>query len=415
MQLYKTDIPMNKLMNLRSNRFKFIIHGFFISSGIHVAEPSTILPLIVNYFSQSNIVLGFFSSLIRGGAVIMQLYTAFFAQAYSRVMKPLRIIFFFRFISWFGIGISIFYFGQLSNSLTLWFIGIGLFAFSFCAGLGTIYFHELMGKIFTNDYRGVTWAYRQIFMGLGGVLSGTFAAWFLNKFEEPRSFALVFMISSGFMVIGYLFLGTVKEFSKKNIQKKEDKFSTFLTNAFKTLKYEKDLKSQIIVRLISYSYLFVLPFVVKYAEIDINLGGLALGSAVPLLGGSMLGNILWAKYASIGSNKKIISASFLMIIISLLIAFFADNIYLFILIFLLAGSASDGFKLAFNNLVLSIAPEEKRPVYFAIQNNLTSLGLFFSIPGGILLNLLGYKALLAITILILIFGLYLGLKLKDAH
>jgi MFS family permease len=161
--------------------------------------------------------------------------------------------------------------------------------------------------------------------------------------------------------------------------------------------------------------LFVLPFIVKYAEIDINLGGLALGSAVPLLGGSMLGNILWAKYASVGSNKKIISASFIMIIISLFIAFFADNIYLFILLFLLAGSASDGFKLAFNNLVLSIAPEEKRPVYFAIQNNLTSLGLFFSIPGGIFLNLIGYKALLAITILILIFGLYLGLKLKDAY
>ncbi len=343
----------------------------------------------------------------------MQLYTAFFAQTYSRVMKPLRIIFFFRFVSWFAIGISIYYFGQLNSSLTLWFIGIGLFAFSFCAGLGTIYFHELMGKIFTNDYRGVTWAYRQIFMGLGGVLSGTFAAWLLNEFDEPRSFALVFMISSGFMVIGYLFLGTVKEFSKKRIQKKEDKFSTFLVNTFNTLKYEKDLKSQILVRLISYSYLFVLPFVVKYAEIDINLGSLALGSAVPLLGGSMLGNVLWAKYASVGSNKKIIMASFIMIIASLSIAFFARNIYLFILLFLLAGSASDGFKLAFTNLVLSIAPEERRPVYFAIQNNLTSFGLFFSIPGGIILNLIGYKALLAITILILIYGSFLGLKLKD--
>ena len=83
---------MNKLIDLRSNRLKFVIHGFFVSSGIHVAEPSTILPLIVNYFSQSNILLGFFSSLVRGGAIIMQLYTAFYAQSYTRVMKPLRII-----------------------------------------------------------------------------------------------------------------------------------------------------------------------------------------------------------------------------------------------------------------------------------------------------------------------------------
>jgi MFS family permease len=405
---------MNRLTDLKSNRIKFIVHGFFISSGMQVAEPSTILPLIVNYFSQSNVLLGFFSSLIRGGAVVMQLYTAFFAQAYSRVMKPLRIVFFFRFISWFCIGLSIFLFGNTGSTIVLWFIGIGLFAFSFCAGLGTIYFHELLGKIFTNDYRGVTWAYRQIFMGLGGILSGIFAAWLLDEFDEPLSFALAFMISSGFMVIGYFTLGSVKEFPKKKTQKKEDRFVSFLANAFKTLKSDKELKLQIIVRLISYAYLFVLPFVVKYARIDINLGGLALGSAVPLLGGSMLGNILWAKYASSGSNRKIILASFIMIITSLFLALIASNIFLFILLFLLAGSASDGLRLAFNNLVLIIAPEEKRPVYFAIQNNLTSMGLFFSIPGGLLLNLIGYNALIIITLVILGYGLFLSLKLKNA-
>jgi len=405
---------MNKLIDLKSNRTKFIAHGFFVSSAIHVAEPSTILPLIVNHFSQSNILLGFFSSLIRGGAIVMQLYTAFYAQTYTRVMKPLRIIFLCRLLSWFGIGLSIFYFGEKNTALALWLFGTGLFLFSFTAGFGTIYFHELFGKVFTNDYRGVTWAYRQTFMGLGGILSGIFAAWFLNAFEEPKSFSYTFMISSAFMLVGYIIFSTLKEFPKKNIQKKEEHFSIFLVNSFRTLREDKALKLQIIVRLLSYTYLLVLPFIVKYAKLDVNLGGLALGSALPLLGGSMLGNILWAKYASIGSNKKIILVSFIMIIISLSLALIADNIYLFILLFLFAGSASDGFKLASNNLVLSIAPEEKRPVYFAIQNNLTSLGLFFSIPGGIILNLIGFKILVVLTIIILISGLFLSFKLKDA-
>ena len=405
---------MHKLINLRSNRIKFIAHGFFVSSAIQVAEPSTILPLIVNYFSQSNILLGFFSSLIRGGAIVMQLYTAFYAQAYTRVLKPLRIIFLFRLLSWFGIGLSIFYFGETNAALAIWLFGSGLFLFSFTAGFGTIYFHELFGKVFTNDYRGVTWAYRQTFMGLGGILSGIFAAWFLNAFEEPKSFSYTFMISSGIMLIGYIIFSTLKEFPKKKIQKKEERFSIFLVNSFKTLREDKALKLQIIVRLISYSYLLSLPFIVKYAKLDINLGGLALGSALPLLGGSLLGNILWARYASVGSNKRIILVSFLMIILSLTLALVANNIYLFILLFLFAGSASDGFKLAFNNLVLSIAPEEKRPVYFAIQNNLTSLGLFFSIPGGIILNLIGFRLLIVLSIIILIYGLIMGFKLKDA-
>lgn len=405
---------MNKLINLKSNRIKFVAHGFFVSSAIHVAEPSTILPLIVNYFSQSNVLLGFFSSLIRGGTIIMQLYSAFYAQAYTRVMKPLRIIFLCRLLSWFGIGLSLFYFGGRNATLALWLLGTGLFLFSFTAGFGTIYFHELLGKVFTNKYRGVTWAYRQIFMGLGGIISGLFVAWFLNVFEEPVSFSYTFMISSGIMLIGYIILSTLKEFSKKKIQKKEESFSIFLGNSLKTLREDKALKLQIIVRFLSYTYLLSLPFIVKYARLDMKLGGLALGSALPLLGGSLLGNILWAKYASIGSNKKIIIVSFLMIIISLSLALIATNIYLFIILFLLAGSASDGFRLAFNNLVLSIAPEEKRPVYFAIQNNLTSLGLFFSIPGGLILNLIGFKPLIVFTVLILIYGLFLGLKLKDA-
>ena len=405
---------MNKLIDLKSNRIKFIAHGFFVSSGIQVAEPSTILPLIVNYFSTSNILLGFFSSLIRGGAIIMQLYTAFYAQSYTRVMKPLRIIFLFRLLSWFGIGLSIFCFGERNAVLALWLFGIGLFLFSFSAGFGTIYFHEMLGKVFTNDYRGVTWAYRQIFMGLGGILSGIFAAWFLDIFEEPKSFSYTFMISSGFILVGYIILSTLKEFPKQNIQKKEKHFSIFLVNSFKTLREDKALKMQIIVRLISYTHLLALPFIVKYAKLDLNLGGLALGSALPLLGGSLLGNILWAKYASVGSNKKIIFISFIMIIISLSLALIAKNIYLFIILFLFAGSASDGFKLAFNNLVLSIAPEEKRPVYFAIQNNLTSLGLFFAIPGSIILNLAGFNILIVITIALLLSGLYLSLRLKDA-
>jgi MFS family permease len=407
------NIQMNKLIDLKSNRYKFAIHGFFVSSGIHVAEPSTILPLIVNYFSNSNILLGFFSSLIRGGAIVMQLYTAFYAQTYTRVMKPLRIIFFFRLLSWFGIGLSIFWFGERNATLALWLFGIGLFLFSFCAGFGTIFFHELLGKIFTNKYRGVTWAYRQTFMGLGGILGGIFAAWFLNRFEEPKSFSYTFMISAGFILVGYIILSTLKEFPKKKVQVKEKSFSTFLVNSFKTLRADKALKMQIIVRLISYTYLLALPFVIKYTDLNLNLGGLALGSALPLLGGSLLGNILWAKYASVGSNKKIILVSFLMIIVSLTLALIANNIYLFIILFLLAGSASDGFRLAFNNLVLSIAEEEKRPVYFAIQNNLTSFGLFFAIPGGLILNLVGFKILIVITIVLLISGLLLGMKLKD--
>ena len=404
---------MKENLNLLSNRIKFITHGFFFSTAYHMAEPSTILPLIVNYFSKSDIIIGIFSSLVRGGAIIMQLYMAFHAQTYKRVMNPLRILFLFRLLSWIGIGLAIYFFGNVNPVLTLWLIGLGLFAFSFTAGLGTILFHELLGKIFSNEYRGVTWAYRQISMGIGGILSGVIAGWIFNLYERPLGFAYAFLISGIFMFIGYVILGVVHEWEKKNISEKEKNFGLFIGNAAALLRQDKILLNQIIVCLISYTYLFALPFVIKYNKPELNLGGLAVSSAVPLLTGSILGNIFWARLASRNSNKIIVRISFLMMILSLTMALLPSNIFIFILIFLFAGSASDGFRLAFKNLVLSLAPEEKRPVYFAVQNFITSTGLFFSIPGGALLNLIGFNALIILTITALFTGFFYSHKLKD--
>ncbi len=404
---------MKENLNLLSNRIKFITHGFFFSTAYHMAEPSTILPLVVNYFSKSDIIIGIFSSLVRGGAIIMQLYMAFHAQTYKRVMNPLRILFLFRLLSWIGIGLAIYFFGNVNPVLTLWLIGLGLFTFSFTAGLGTILFHELLGKIFTNEYRGVTWAYRQISMGIGGILSGVIAGWIFNLYERPLGFAYAFLISGIFMLIGYVFLGVVHEWEKKNTSEKEKNFGLFIGNAFALLKQDKILLNQIIVCLISYTYLFALPFVIKYNRPELNLGGLAVSSAVPLLTGSILGNIIWARLASRNSNKIIVRISFLMMIFSLTMALLPSNIFIFILIFLFAGSASDGFRLAFKNLILSLAPEEKRPVYFAVQNFITSIGLFFSIPGGALLNLIGFNTLIILTITVLLTGFFFSHKLID--
>jgi MFS family permease len=407
------NAPMKEKLNLFSNRIKFLVHGFFFSTAYHIAEPSTILPLVVNYFSKNDVVIGLFSSLVRGGAIIMQLHMAFHAQAYKRVMNPLRWLFLFRLLSWLGIGLVIYFFGDLHPVLTLWLFGLGLFSFSFTAGLGTILFHELLGKVFTNEYRGVTWAYRQIFMGAGGILSGIIAGWIFSRYEKPAAFAYAFLIGSIFMLIGYVVLGTAYEWEKKNISEKEKSFALFINNAVALLKHDKVLLNQIIICLISYTYLFALPFVIKYNKPGLNLGGLAVSSAVPLLTGSILGNIFWAKLASVNSNKLIVRISFLMMILSLSMALLHANVFIFILIFLLAGSASDGFRLAFKNLVLNLASEEKRPVYFAVQNFITSAGLFFSIPGGALLKLTGFKGLILVAIAMLIAGFLFSHKLKD--
>ena len=119
-----------------------------------------------------------------------------------------------------------------------------------------------------------------------------------------------------------------------------------------------------------------MPFVILNANNLFTLTGWMLGGFITMqMIGSILGStFLWRR---IDNYKKMLSLSIFFMIIAFVIALFAQSLYSYALIFLLFGVAFDGFKISDMNLVIEIAPEDKRPVYSALQVNITSLGLFF--------------------------------------
>jgi MFS family permease len=397
--------------NYKENNLKNILHGFFLAIAMAVAEPSTILPLIVHHFSQSVVLVGVFASLLRGGAIAVQLFAAFYAQGYKKVMPYMRKVFLARFVSWFMIGLAILLVGDKNPSLTLWVFGIGLFVFSFSAGFGSIYFSEIIAKIFNKTERGKSMANRQFFAAVASIISGGIAGWVLSNFEPPKSYAYLFMISSFLLGIGLLAFATIKEPVKEKVRVKEESFWKFLKNAFKFLKTDKALQLQILTILFSYSFLFAFPFVILKANQTIHLTGWLIGGFVTVqMVGALLGNIIWKKLAP--QYKKIIILSFTGVIAAFIVALIADNAYMYGIVFFLIGFAMDGFKISSLNLLFEIAPEDKRPIYVALQNNLTSIGLFFAIPGGFILEKFGYNVLYLFTICMLLVGLFFATKLK---
>jgi MFS family permease len=401
-------------MDKFSNHIKNILHGFFLAIGTTIAEPSTILPLIVNYFGGSSLLVGFFAALLRGGAIIVQMFAAFQAQSYTLMLPYLRRVFLVRFIAWFFIGVSIILFGENSPNLTLFTIGLGLFIFSFSAGFGAIYFKDIVAKIFTHKFRGKTMAYRQFFTAFGGLISGSFAAIILEIYEPPYSFGYLFIISSFLMGLGYLAFGSVDEPPKEKVSKKEKKFSTFLKNSIATLKADKDLQVQITTFLFAYAYLISLPFIILDAQDKINLSGTAIGILITSqMVGAMLSNFLWGRLTSQGYYRLSANIALLFHVSAILIAFNASTLYEYIAIFFIVGAATDGNRIASGNLILIIAPPEKRPVYVALQMNIISLGMFFSILGGLILHVSNYATLYSVTLVMLLFAFYISLKLKD--
>jgi MFS family permease len=405
--MYQIDNP--------KNNYKNVAHAFFLALAITIAEPSTILPLIIHHFSDSVIMVGVFTSLLRGGAITIQLYAAFHAQAYKKVLPYLGRVFFFRFLSWFTIGASIYFIGDNNKPLTLFFIGLGLFFFSFTAGFGDIYFKELQAKIFSKKYRGKTMANRQIAGAIASIISGGVAGYVLNSFEAPQSYAYLFMVSSLFMVVGFGAFVTIDEPSKENISTKEKNFKTFLQNAIKLFKKDKRLQQQVLAIFLSFSYLISMPFIILKANSTFTLTGWMLGGfiTVQMLGSILGSSLLWRK---ISDYEKMLSLAFMFMIAAFVVALFANNLYSYALIFLFLGIGLDGFSNSSMNLVIEIAPEEKRPIYTAIQTNLVSIGLFFPILGGIILKYINnYTAIYTLTLLLLLIGLWVSLNLKKEY
>ncbi len=401
-------------MDKFSNHVRNILHGFFLSIGTTIAEPSTILPLIVNYFGGSSMLVGFFAALLRGGAIVVQLFAAFQAQSYKLMLPYMRRVFVIRFLAWFFIGVAIIVFGEDSPNLTLFCIGLGLFIFSFSAGFGAIYFKDIIGKIFSHKFRGKTMAYRQFFSGAGGLISGALAGWIISVFPAPDSYGYLFIISSFIMGLGYLSFGTIDEPEKKEVAQRENSFKKFLHNSWTLLKGDKDLQIQLKTFLLAYGYLIALPFIILDAQMKIDLDGVAIGSLITTqMIGAMLSNFLWGRLSGRGLNKLTANISISLQIIAIVIAFNASSLYEYMLVFFLVGAALDGNRIASGNLILSLAPADKRPVYVALQINIVSFGLFFSIIGGIILHFLNYTVLYSTAFAMLLIALYYSFKLKD--
>ena len=393
-------------MSYQSNNIKNAIHGFFVSVATTVAEQNTILPLIVHHFTQNLIVIGIFATLLRGGAIVSQLFAAFHAQSYKRVMPYLKIVFLFRFLSWFSIGLFIFFIGDKNKILTLWLIGISLFFFSFSAGFGGIYFKEIIAKSFSKELRGKTMANKQLFASFGSLISGGVAGIVLQKFEAPNSYAYLFIISATLLFIGFYAFSKIDEPTKNNISKKEESFGLFIKNSYDIFKKDQRLRTQIFIILLIYAHLLSMPFIIIKAKESIEMSGVFIGSLITLsMVGSIIGNIiLWKRFTQ--NYIMMLRVSILLMIVLFIIALFAKNSYQYGIIFFIYGIARDGFRNAQMNIIIDIAPENKRPVYVAIESTITSIGLFFPIIGGIVLKFLSFSSLYMITIISLLIALF---------
>jgi len=415
----KNNVITNK--TLKWNFTMGLIHGILYLGGEAFYNPDTVLPIFLDHFSKSKMLIGLSSTLIGrlGGimSVFPQLLVANRIENKTHKKPLLKFAITVRALSWGLLAFTTYIFNNTYPNLTILFLFITLILHTFMGGIAAIPFYDIWGKSLPSNLRGRFFGYRQLWGGILAIGSGLIVKNILgnNAIKFPYNFALLFFLAFIFLSISYIALGSVKEPTEK-VYKKQLPFKDFLKKAFLIIKKNSDYKKFIMVEILTGAGGIALPFYILYLK---NILGISLGTIGILLSAQMLGsvlsNILWAHLSDFVGNKKVIQistfAGLMVPVVALMTQF--KNELLYILLFATIGFFIAGRTIGKTNYLLDIAPSKDRPIYISLTGTLLFPVSLFPLIGGLIIQYVSYNTLFVITGIPILLGFLLSFNLKE--
>lgn len=431
------DIAKNRERYFKRNFWVGVLNGTFFRGGCAFLDPSTVLPEFLSYLTPSSSIIGGVSAIFRAGMLFTQILTANFLETRAYKKPVYNLAAKIRIISVFTLAFVVYFFGARSNNFALLMFLLVYIIYSFASGLGVLPFSDIVAKTIYERKRGLFMALR---WSTGSLLSlgvGYIVARVLSKrdlFPFPANFAFLFLLGGITITIALcIFSFGVKEPPQKNIRKNVIGFKEYLKTALKNLCYDKNYAYLLITRLFAGAEALSMPFFIRYARTILNMRPEITGSylSVKMIGG-MIAVLIWGKVGDRHGNKLLVQ--FICLLGSLIVAWalsaklLVDQIYLLIplinelallkiiygVVFFMVGGYLAGQIMAFNNLLLEIAPEEKRPSYIGIFNSIVGFELLIlPLIGGIIVDTFSYKIMFMISLFLQSGGVIFSFKLEE--
>ncbi len=406
------------------SKFNFrmgILHGIFYTGGIAFGSSNTVLPVFLDHFTGSRILVGLSSSIMgKGGniaGVLPQLFVA--SRIEHKVYKRplLRKAITVRALCWAALALVTYFFAVNYSLITVLGLFLFLALFTFMGGVAVIPFMDIWGKTIPSKLRGKFFGYRQLFGGILAIGTGIIVKFILNsdKISFPDNYALLFLFAFILISISYFALGSVKE-PVAEVHKERLPFGKFLNKALKIIKRDKNYTRFLIVRIFSGAIALSLPFYVLYAKdvLKVKLDMIGIFISAQMLG-MVISNIFWAHMSDFLGSKKVIQISiFLGILIQLIACFTPEHLsFLFVVLFFLIGFFMSGCKIGKNIFLLDLAPSRNRPTYVSLDGTLRLPVALFPVIGGFMIQYTGWHLLFILTLLILSLGFIMSFYLQE--
>jgi len=393
----------------RANYRRALFHEVAMSLGLTLADPATVIPVLLRELRASNTVIGLLPSIRFGGWLLPQLFAAGYLQSKQRKVPFVVWLDLARALSYVLIALLVVYHRHIPTGLA---IGAFLIVFGFTrmtAGSATVGRFDVVGKVVPRDRLAEFYATRGIWTGAGGLAAGVFiGAVLASGLVFPVNYATLFVASSIVFAVGAMVFGLVAEPGGAVSPSTRSPLAN-LGHALTVVRRDPFYRRYLTYRLLLEVMGVAAPFYMVYAADVWSVPPAMAGTYVAAgTAASLLANFHWRRRAERAGNVAVLTESVLLGSLAPLLPLLLSLLYgeggtpgegwlaslIFLVAFVVQGAGSSGREICNNAVLINMAPDSDRPSYIGLTNTITGLLTFTPIAAGRLIDAHGYQPLL---------------------
>lgn len=396
----------------------FIDSSFFIL-GESFVSTYTIITVFASTLTNSPLLIGLIPALIEAGWFLPQLFMAGFVQRLHHKMPFARWMAGVERVPFIILPLTAYALHWISKDIALIFFFFTIALRGFASGMVALPWQEIIATVIPVQVRSRYFGFSHTFGKILGVFGAGATSFILAKLKYPDNYALSFLIGGIFIWISFFF------FSRTIEPDKTDQIKSFQHNGFLDdikiyhfiLKEDKNFVRYLISRVIVNLGRMANAFFAVYGIYHYNLSDEAAGffTALVFISGT-LGFFLFGLIGDkIGPRKTLVIADTMQITI-LILALISPGVWSIYAIFFIFGFSQSAYLVGDLVIGMELGPEDKRPSYIGMARTFPGIVILIApIIGGTLIDLINYKAMFMVALVLTLFGGALVYGVKDRN
>lgn len=385
----KRDLPRNYAANL--------VHGLLGQTGFRLIHAPTFLPAFIYLLSGSELAVGIALAAQHFGAASSSLLGATMIEHRKKVIPIGFVIGGLMRVQVLGLALAgLFLEGTAALITACVFLGL----FGFFNGMQAVIFNYMMSKVIPVSLRGRLTGLRNFLAGVtaSGVayLGGKY---FIETNALGNGYSATFLTAFVLTCIGLGMLAFVREPEPPTVRA-QARFLHRLREVPSLMRDDRDFSLFFIARSLGAIATIAVPFYILFAGRTVGLSGENLGIlSLAFLLCQTATNLGWGAMADKYGNRLTFMASLIVWILSTLLLFISNDIYVLALVFAGLGAGLGGFQITSQNMVLEFGSRQDLPMRIAISNAGNSLMMGIGpLLGGLVATYLSYSAVFVCAI-----------------